>query len=79
MTVYWTIAAVAFTTLWLAMVWRVCIDASECGAPGLALSFIPLFTMGVAMVAIMWPLGLTVLCVFILTRLPRYDEHGQRA
>ena len=71
MSTYLFIAAAAFVPLWLAMVWRVCTDAIECGAPGLALSFIPLFTMGVAMVAAAWPLGLAALGIFSLTRLRR--------
>lgn len=65
---YWLIAAVVFVALWLAMAWTVCVDAAD-GAGLLALAFIPLFTVGVAMVAVAWPLTLVALGIYSLARL----------
>lgn len=75
MELYGYIAAVTFIALWLVMVWKVSVDASDSGALLLALSFIPLFTMGVAMAAIAWPLSLVALAAFGLARL---SSHGKQ-
>ncbi|GAS95477.1 unnamed protein product [Mycolicibacterium canariasense] len=69
MNTYLFIAAVAFVALWLAMAWTVCTDAAN-GAGLMALSFIPLFTIGVAMVAVAWPAALVTAAIFFLTRVP---------
>lgn len=60
---YWHIALVVFAIAWVAMVVGVCRDAAD-GAGGAALTFIPLFTMGVAMVATVWPLAVAVLVIY---------------
>ncbi|MCT7372948.1 hypothetical protein [Mycolicibacterium llatzerense] len=70
MSAYWVIATIVFTVLWVAMAWTVCTDAAD-GAGLLALSFIPLFTMGVVLVAIVWPLAVAVLVIGALVSLAR--------
>lgn len=62
MSVYWIIAATLFAVGWVAMVRLVCIDANG-GAGALALAFIPLFTIGVVIAAIAWPLALLALLI----------------
>jgi len=63
MSAYWIAAAVVFVALWLPMVRKVCIDAAA-GAGIMALAFIPLFTIGLAIAAIVWPL--TLICSVVL-------------
>ncbi|MBB3752436.1 hypothetical protein FHT44_004948 [Mycolicibacterium sp. BK634] len=63
MTIYWALAAGAFIAMWLPMVVTVCGDAAD-GGGVLALAFIPLFTMGIAIFAAVWPLTIAVLIIY---------------
>lgn len=62
---YIAIGALVFLVMTMAMMWGVCADAAREGEP-ILLVFIPLFAVGIAMVAVVWPLTLLGITTYLL-------------